>query len=121
MTCIHCQNLIRMQRCDGQVAWGKQPDKQWSMACIAQDQEGFVYFIHARSGYMVNTLIHILNEAIPNIRTISYVEGGPESSLSIRSGEFRKDFLGNFETGFWEDDINDRQWSIPNVIGITKK
>jgi hypothetical protein len=32
----------------------------------------------------------------------------------------RLDLSGSFETGFIENDLNLRQWAIPNVLGVMK-
>jgi hypothetical protein len=47
-----------------------------------------------------------------------HAEGGPEASLSIRAGDKKIDLCGSYETGFNENDLNGRQWPIPNVIGV---
>jgi len=38
--------------------------------------------------FMVNTLAHFLDQAISGLRTVSYLEGGPEATLSIKIGDF---------------------------------
>lgn len=109
---------IRMFRCDNKVVWSKQPDKQWSTTCIGVDVNNNIYFIHSRSAFMVNSLVHFIKKAVPDIKTISYLEGGPESTLSIKVGSFEKHFCGSYESDFWEDDSNQDQWRIPNFIGV---
>jgi hypothetical protein len=29
--------------------------------------------------------------------------------------------MGSYETGFHEDDANDRQWPLPNVLGVVAR
>jgi hypothetical protein len=48
-----------------------------------------------------------------------HAEGGPEASLSVR-GAVKLDLSGSFETGFVENDLNMRQWAIPNVLGVAR-
>jgi hypothetical protein len=31
------------------------------------------------------------------------------------------DLSGSYETGFFEHDGNDRQWPIPNVLGVVRE
>ena len=50
--------------------------------------------------------------------TAMHVEGGPEDSLWVAGAVAE---MGSFETGFLADDKNDTFWSIPNVIGVTRK
>ena len=40
-------------------------------------------------------------------------------ALSIHTGGLDLDLSGSYETGFVENDRNERQWPIPNVIGGT--
>jgi len=47
-----------------------------------------------------------------------HVEGGPEASLSIHTGELELDLSGSCETGFNANDLNHTQWPIPNVLGV---
>jgi len=49
-----------------------------------------------------------------------HLEGGPEASLSIHADGVDLDLAGSYETGFWPDDSNVRQWPIPNVIGVMR-
>jgi hypothetical protein len=47
-----------------------------------------------------------------------HVEGGPEASLSVRGPGVALDLAGSFETGFFENDGNGRQWALPNVVVV---
>ena len=37
------------------------------------------------------------------------------------AGELKVDLCGSYETGFNENDDNQRQWPIPNVIGVSPR
>ena len=50
-----------------------------------------------------------------------YLEGGPETSFVLRHPKQNLTRMVSFETGFLEDDTNDRLWSIPNMIGVKRK
>ena len=73
-------------------------------------------------GYMKNyDFINILLESSLNIYNLMYLEGGPEASFYLNHNGLKVEKMGSYETGFREDDSNNEFWSIPNVIGITKK
>jgi hypothetical protein len=111
---------IRMISCKGKNVWNRQK-KKWSAAIIAQDNKGRILFIHVRSPYTMHDLINMLREMPLNIERAMYAEGGPEAQLYINSGKREYEFIGSFETGFYEKDDNHHAWSVPNVIGIRKK
>ncbi len=108
---------LRMIDCNRANRWSRQK-KYWSTACIGEDGRGRVLFIHSRTPYMVSDLNRILLSLPLNIRTVMYVEGGPESSLYVRAGGREIRSFGSYETGFNENDDNNDYWSIPNVIAI---
>ncbi len=110
---------IRMISCRGKNVWEQQP-KEWSTGAIGIDRLGRVLFIHVRSPYSTHDLIDVLLGLPLGLTRAMYVEGGPESQLYVRSGEQEHEFLGSFETSFYEDDKKTVAWSIPNVIGIRR-
>ena len=50
-----------------------------------------------------------------------YLEGGPETSLYVSVNGTVIQKFGSYETGFNENDENNRFWLLPNIIGVTKK
>ena len=56
-----------------------------------------------------------------NIAGAMHLEGGPEASLSIHTGGIDLDLSGSYETDFWPDDSNHRQWPIPNILGVLRQ
>ena len=84
------------------------------------DRQGRVLFIHVRSPYTMHNLIDILLELPIGLRNAMYVEGGPEAQLYVRSGDFEAERVGSYETDFFENDLNDHAWPVPNVIGIVR-
>jgi uncharacterized protein YigE (DUF2233 family) len=111
---------IRMISCDGKNVWAQQA-RRWSIATVAVDRKGRVLFIHSRSPHTVHDFIDELLAAPIEVKNAMYVEGGPEAQLYIKSGDFEGEWLGSFETGFFESDDNDIGWRIPNVIGVVRK
>ena len=50
-----------------------------------------------------------------------YLEGGPEASLSVKSGATVRNLFGSYETGFNENDASKAAFALPNVIGVVRK
>ena len=113
------QNL-RTIKGNGKNVW-KPNRREWSEAAIGADKEGRLLFLFSRTPYSVFEFNQRLLELPLGVVRAMHVEGGPEASLSIRSGPFRLDLSGSYETGFNENDDNGQQWPLPNVIGVTAK
>ena len=114
-TCV-VQNLRLIKR-DRINRWSPQ-EKAWSEMAIGEDSEGRALLIFCRSPYSMHDLNDILLSLPIDIVAAQHVEGGPEAQLYISVGETQLEILGSYETGFRENDSNDRAWPIPNVIGV---
>ncbi len=113
-----CQGM-RMIDCNGNpLAWDKRPGQACSMVIGATDTAGNIYFVFTRSPYTHQKMIGFLFRLIPSIRTAVYLEGGPEASLYIHSGDTVIAKFGSYVSGTYANDNNDHFWKIPNVIGI---
>ena len=110
---------IRMLDCEGGNVWAPQP-RRWSTAAIGQDSDGRILFIHARDPLPVHDLVDGLRGLPLHLTRLLYVEGGPEAQLYVAAGGEEHEFLGSFETGFWENDDNHDGWPVPNVIGVAR-
>jgi len=111
---------IRMIDCNQKNRWSQQ-SKKWSMVAIGMDKQGNALFIFTRSPYSVYDFNNILKRLPIDIYNAMYLEGGPEASFYLNHNGTEVEKFGSYETGFWENDENDRYWPLPNVIGITKK
>jgi hypothetical protein len=111
---------IRMLDCAGRNVWSPQP-RRWSTAAVGADDAGRILFIHARSPWTTHDLVDILLELKLGLRRLMYVEGGPEASLYAKVGSVEVSAVGSFETGFWENDLNQRFWPLPNVLAVMKR
>ena len=110
----------RLLDCDGSaIVW--KDEKVYSATAIGQDRSGRVAFIHSRTPFTMTQFAAILATPALDLRAAMFVEGGPEASLSLRSGETEIRATGSYETGFTENDDNQRFWSLPNVIGFAPK
>jgi hypothetical protein len=109
------QNL-RLVRA-GRNMWTKQ-DRRWSEAAVGVDKQGRVLFIFCRYPHAMKELNDMLLALPLDLDTAMHVEGGPEASLSIHAGKVNLDLNGSYETGFVENDGEQKQWPIPNVLGV---
>jgi len=116
-----CQGM-RMISCDGEgMEFLKRPDQSCSMIVTATDPLGNLYIVFTRSPYTHRTMISFLQGLPLNIRTTVYLEGGPETSLFINTGDTVIAKYGSYVSNTCNNDNNDHFWKIPNVIGIRKK
>jgi len=88
------------------------------MVIGATDTEGNIYFLFTRSPYTHQQVIGYLIRLIPTIRTTVYLEGGPEASLYVQTGDTVISKFGSYVSKTYPNDNNDHFWKIPNVIGI---
>lgn len=98
-----------------------QSDRIWSTAVLAMDRSGRVLLLHCRAPYSVHDLNDILL-SLPQLDVFNamYLEGGPEASLYLQTGDHTIRRMGSYETGFNEDDDEVDFWPLPNVIGVVK-
>ena len=109
---------IRMISCKGRNVWRQQPDKKWSTAAIAIDEDDKVLFIHVRSIYSVHDLIDNLQQLPLHISRAMYVEGGREAQLYIHSGQFERELVGSHGNSTFS--LSNGARLLPNVIGIMR-
>ena len=112
---------IRMVSCQGRTVWSQQP-RMWSTVCVAQDGDGKILFLHARSPLSVHDFIGAVLALPLGIARAMYMEGGPEATLVARGagGQVIERF-GSYETDFNENDNNDRAWVLPNILGVVPR
>ncbi|HEX2815972.1 MAG TPA: phosphodiester glycosidase family protein [Phenylobacterium sp.] len=115
-TVVQNLRLIR----GGQGLWQKQ-ERRWSEAAVGIDKQGRLLFVFSRYPYAMKELNDILLALPLALDGAMHVEGGPEASLSIHAGGVNIDLNGSFETGFVENDGVERQWPIPNVLGVGRR
>lgn len=108
---------IRMVSCKGTNVWGQQP-KKWSHAVIGEDKEGNILLIHARSPWSTHDFVDMLLGFELGLVNLQYAEGGPEAQLYVNAGGRELEWVGSYETGFYESDDNHRAWGVPNVVGV---
>lgn len=116
-----CQGMRMIDWNGVPLAWDKRPGQSCSMVIGATDIDGNIYFLFTRSPYTHQSVIRFLQTMPLNIRTTVYLEGGPEASLYINSGDTIIPKFGSYVSKTYARDDNDHFWKIPNVIGIVKK
>jgi hypothetical protein len=111
---------LRLIRRPGQNVW-PQNSRKWSEVALAVTSTNDIIVIFSRTPLSM----HDFNERVLglglSIEAAMHLEGGPEASLSIHGGGIDLDLAGSYETGFREDDSNQRQWPIPNILGVAPR
>jgi hypothetical protein len=116
-----CQGM-RMINDNGEgMAFSKRPDQSCSMILAATDTEHNLYFIFTRSPYTHLKMISFLKGLPLNIRTTVYLEGGPETSFYVNTGDTVIAKYGSYVSNTCDNDDNDHFRKMPNVIAIRKK
>lgn len=116
-----CQGMRMIDTNGAPLTWDKRPGQHCSMVVAATDTEGNIYLLFTRSPYTHQQIIQFLLTMPLNIRTTVYLEGGPEASLYINTGDTIISKYGSYVSKTYARDDNDHFWKIPNVIGITRK
>ena len=116
-----CQGM-RMIGQEGEgMAYSKRPDQSCSMVLTATDNVGNLYIIYTRSPYTHLAMIGFLQGLPLNIRTTVYLEGGPETSLYVNTGDTVIAKYGSYVSNTCDNDDNDHFRKIPNVIALRKR
>jgi uncharacterized protein YigE (DUF2233 family) len=110
----------RLLGCDGEAIGWADP-KHYSAAGIGLDRDGRVVLIHARAPFLMRELSAALARPELRLRGALFVEGGPEATVAVDGAAAHLVLLGSYETGFVEDDGNDRAWELPNLIGLAAR
>jgi len=110
---------LRLIKSPGTNVWTEN-GRRWSEAAVAMTRGGEILFVFSRTPFSMRDFnARLLALGLDVIRAM-HVEGGPEASLSIHAGGVDLDLCGSYETGFVESDENERQWAIPNVLGVER-
>jgi len=115
---IVVQNL-RLIAGDRKNVWA-QSVRRWSEAALAIDSRGRLLILFSRAPYSMRDFNAMILGLPLDVKQAMHLEGGPEASLSIHVPGLDLDVSGSYETGFLENDANQRQWPIPNVLGVQR-
>jgi len=116
-----CQGMRMINDKGEGMPFTKRPDQSCSMILAAIDAQGNLYFIFTRSPYTHRNMIAMLKGLPIDIRTTVYLEGGPESSLYVNTGDTIIAKYGSYVSNTCNNDDNDHFREIPNVIALKKK
>jgi hypothetical protein len=100
------------------MAFTKRPDQSCSMIIIATDVSGNLYIVFTRSPYTHRDMISFLLGMPLDIGTTVYLEGGPETSLYVNTGDTVIAKFGSYVSNTCDNDDNDHFRKIPNVISL---
>ena len=115
----HCVVQNYRMISDGAKRGWAQQETVSGIGAVGMDRDNHVLFILSRSPYSVHDFIHILLDLPIDIKDAMYVEGGPQATLHLRTGEREWTFIGlcNEDVKGGADEVS---WEIPNAIGIVK-
>ncbi len=116
-----CQGMRMINEKGEGMPFTKRPDQSCSMILAATDTIGNLYIIFTRSPYTHQTMIKYLQGLPLNIRTTVYLEGGPETSFYVNTGDTIIAKYGSYVSNTCNNDDNDHFRLVPNVIAIRKK
>ena len=116
-----CQGMRMINDKGEGMAFTKRPDQSCSMILAATDAEHNLYFIFTRSPYTHLNMIKFLQGLPLNIRTTVYLEGGPETSLYLNTGDTVIAKYGSYVSNTCDNDDNDHFRKMPNVIALKRK
>lgn len=116
-----CQGMRMINDKGEGMAFTKRPDQSCSMILAATDAESNLYFIFTRSPYTHLNMISLLKALPINIRTTVYLEGGPETSFYVNTGDTVIAKFGSYVSNTCDNDDNDHFRKMPNVIGLKKR
>lgn len=100
--------------------WSQQ-ERRWSETALGEDRAGRVLFIFCRTPYTMHDLNETLVALPIDLVCAQHLEGGGLAQLSIRLGDFRRDYVGAYETGGNDKAGDGRTAPLPNVIGVAPR
>jgi len=116
-----CQGMRMISGNGEAMQFSKRPDQSCSMIVAATDSIGNLYVVFTRSPYTHRAMIGYLQGLPFNVRTTVYLEGGPETSFYVNTGDTVIAKFGSYVSNTCDNDDNDHFRKMPNVIAIRTK
>jgi hypothetical protein len=116
-----CQGMRMIDESGTGMSFTKRPDQSCSMILAATDTKQNLYIVFTRSPYTHLKMIDFLKGLPLEIRTTVYLEGGPETSLYINTGDTIIAKYGSYVSNTCNNDDNDHFRKMPNVIAVKRK
>ncbi len=115
------QNLRLIKRPGENVWLNSDQEKKWSEAALGEDSKGRALLIFCRSPYPMVEFNRILLSLPLDLVCAQHLEGGQAAELSVNLPEFQLRCVGSYETTYSPNDWSQKEWVLPNVIGISRK
>ena len=113
------QNLRLIKR-PRENRWSRQ-DRIWGEMALGEDSAGRVLLVFCRSPYSMRDFNQMLLSLPIDVVAAQHLEGGPEAQLVVSYGDTIRSWVGSYETGFNEHDLNLDYWPRSNVIGVGRR
>jgi hypothetical protein len=113
------QNLRLIKR-PAENRWKPQP-KRWSEAALAEDAQGRILFVFARSPFTMQEFNDALLSLPIDVVAAQHLEGGPRAQLYLKVGDHELNLVGGYESGVLESAGNGIAWPIPGVLGLRRR
>lgn len=108
----------RMVNSDRRILWAE-GGPQYAISAIAQAGDGKILFLHSRSPVDAWNFSRELLGLPLDVRTVMYVEGGPQAGLVINSGDIHEEMGAPHAPSFIA--TGNLRAVLPNALGIRHK
>ena len=106
----------RLNNAQGKVLWSPEGPPH-SIAALSQDKLGNIIFLLCREPVQPAAFATALLHLPLGLRTIMYLEGGPQAAMLVRSGSVDQVWVGRHISGLWGTSGH-QDAVLPNVLGI---
>lgn len=106
----------RLNSAQGKVLWSPEGPPH-SIAALSQDKSGNILFLLCREPVQPAAFATALLHLPLGLRTIMYLEGGPQAAMLVRSGDVDQVWVGRHISGLWGTSGH-QDAVLPNVLGI---
>ncbi|MCK5126103.1 MAG: phosphodiester glycosidase family protein [candidate division Zixibacteria bacterium] len=113
------QNLRLIKR-DLENRWSPKKTRKWTEAALAEDSAGNALFIICRKSMTMYDFNERILSLPLGIVAAQHLEGGVQTQMYIRFGEFKLGLSGGFESRMMNGTGGDFLFKLPHVIGVRK-
>ena len=106
----------RLNNVQGKVLWAPESPPH-SIAALSQDASGNIVFLLCREPVQPAAFAAALLHLPLRLRTIMYLEGGPQAAMLVRAGTVNTVWVGRHISGLWGTSGHPDA-VLPNVLGV---